>query len=460
MLQIPAFIDSHLHFLGLGYYDEIVNLNNALSIGEIYNLVENIDSEIVYGRGFNQENLIDQRMPTKNDFNKINKPLVLLRVCGHVAVVNQAMLDLMGFTKSTKQINGGSFNYDTGLFTERTLDYIYQALPKPTKEDIKRYAMKANRRLLENGITKIASDDFSTFNLPYELIVEAINEAYEENLIDVEITEQVNLPIDKLKDFINKGYVNKRFNNFRMGPLKILADGSLGGRTAALKKEYSDDSNNLGILTYTDIELYELVGLASKNDMDTVIHAIGDRACEQALKAIIKAQKKYPRKTPCNAIIHAQVTSKSQIDLMRKNNISAIVQPIFINTDIKIVNERLSERSKESYLFKTMYNNIQLGFSTDSPVETVNPFHNLYCAITRNSIDNPMYKPFNELERFSLEEALDAYTYNNLRFVYSNSLDDYIEIDQDIFKTDTSNIKDIIVLKTFKNNKLVYKREN
>jgi predicted amidohydrolase YtcJ len=193
--------------------------------------------------------------------------------------------------------------------------------------------------------------------------------------------------------------------------------------------------------------------------MDVVVHAIGDKACDQAIKIISSLNNKYDRKSPNNAIIHAQILNKRQMDLLRINHINAIVQPIFINTDIKIISDRIGNRDKESYLFKTMSENINLGFSTDSPVETVNPFHNIYCAVTRKSIDFPEYQPFNLDEAFSLSDALKAYTDNNLGFVYEKESFDYIEIDKDIYNLDLEELKDVKVLKTFIDEKIVYERK-
>jgi len=457
---IPAFIDSHLHILGIGYYEDIINLNKSKSIAEIITLVEKSDRDLVIARGFNQDQFKTKAMPTKNDFLNIKKPLVLFRICGHVAVVNQAMLDLIKINQATPQIEGGSFDYNTGIFTEKALGLVYKQIPKPSFEDLKRYLIKANKILISQGITKVASDDFSSFGVDFETIIKAINAVDEAGLLDVEITEQVNLPIDELKRFIALGYANKRYHNYKMGPLKILADGSLGGKTAALNLPYENDLKNFGILTYSDKELTELVETASSVNMDTVIHAIGDRASDQAIAAIANAQEKYPRKNPNNAIIHAQLTNHRQIEEMKNYGIGAIVQPIFINTDIKIIEERIGSRAKESYLFKSMHNQIITGFSTDSPVESTDPFMNIYCAVTQKSIDYPQLPAFNEKECFTVKEALKAYTSDNLRFVYDQEHLDYIEIDTDIFAAEVDKIKNIKVLKTYKNNRLVYERKN
>ncbi len=190
--------------------------------------------------------------------------------------------------------------------------------------------------------------------------------------------------------------------------------------------------------------------------MDSVIHAIGDQAVDQVIRTFKKVQEEHPRKSEGNAIIHAQLATKSQIEKMAKNGIGAIVQPIFINTDIRVIEDRIGNRKNDSYLFKTMSLKTNTGFSTDSPVENVNPFENLYVAVTRKSIDFPEYESFLKEEAFSIEEAIKAYTLDNLRFVYDESHDDYIEIDRDIYNIPMEEIKDIKVLKVIKNGREIY----
>ena len=82
-MKIPAFIDSHLHFIGIGYYQEIINLKNAKSIKDIKEALIDNQAPVIFARGFNQENLIEKRMPNKSDFSDIEKPVVLVRVCGN-----------------------------------------------------------------------------------------------------------------------------------------------------------------------------------------------------------------------------------------------------------------------------------------------------------------------------------------------------------------------------------------
>lgn len=468
-MKYNSFNDSHVHFLGIGYIISSIDLTKIKSIVEMINLLRNKnDTEFIIARGWNQSNLEENRYPIKQDLDSISKdiPIVLIRTCGHVFVCNDVMMELAGIEQLTPQIEGGTFDYNTGIFTEKALNIICDALPNPSKGEIKQCFIESNKILLSNGITSIGSDDFTTLNTDYDLIIECLEELYLDKLIQVRLYEQVNLPSKEiLLDFINKGYANKKYKGFKLGPLKLLADGSLGGRTAYLNKPYSDDLSNYGIKVFTQEELNELVYIADSNNMDVAIHAIGDGMIDMVIDAIWNAVSKTNRTHHRHSIIHAQLATKSQIRRMRDLNIAAQVQPIFLNSDIAIVKDRLGERAKESYLFNTMYKEgVHVSFGTDSPVESVNPFHNLYSAITRKSIENPELGVFLEEEKFTIEDALKCYTINPYYLSYDENnyigFNDYIILDRDITKCTPEELLDTKVLETYMDGKLVFKKQD
>ena len=290
------FYDSHLHLLGLGYNESLIDLNTYKSIKSIIKIKS--DKDLILGRGWHQNNFEEKRYPTKHDLNKLSseKPIIFIRVCGHVLVCNDKAMELTKINKSSLQIDGGSFDFNTGVFTEDALGIIYSLIPTPTKADIKEMFIKGNNILLKNNITHCASDDFSTIQVPYELIIECLEELYNNGLMQVSLYEQVNLPSKELLlDYINKGYHKKKFNGFRMGPLKLLADGSLGGRTAYLNEPYEDDPSTRGIKVFKDSELEELIYIADSNCMDVAIHAIGDGMIDIVLNSIEKSLMKTKR---------------------------------------------------------------------------------------------------------------------------------------------------------------------
>jgi len=332
-------------------------------------------------------------------------------------------MEIANVNLSSSQIEGGSFDFKTGIFTEDALSLIYSIIPTPTKEAIKEMFIKGNNLLLKNNITRCASDDFSTLQVPYELIIECLEELYNDGLMQVALYEQVNLPSKALLlDYINKGYHKKKFNGFRMGPLKLLADGSLGGRTAYLNEPYTDDPSTRGIKVFKDEDLEELIYIADSNSMDVAIHAIGDGMIDIVLNAIEKSLKRTNRINHRHSIIHAQLANKRQIIKMKELRVSVIVQPIFLNSDIPIIEQRIGKaRAAESYLFKSMYNEgIKVGFSTDAPVEDVSPLDNIKVAMTRQSLKHPELGEFLPNEKFTYEESIECYTTNNLWLSYED----------------------------------------
>ena len=467
---MPGFNDSHMHFLGIGYTNTITDLTPTKSIDEIINLLSNMNKDIIIGRGWNQENINNKYIPTKTDLDKISTqiPIIIIRVCGHVAVANSKAIELVGITKLTPQIEGGTFEFETGLFTEDALSLIYNLIPKHTKEDIKEMFLSTEKDLLKLGITSVQSDDFSTLNIEYEIIVDVLKELYESNQLKIRLCEQVNLPQKELLiDYIEKGYQHYKHNKLDFGVLKLLADGSLGGRTAFLREAYSDDTDNCGVPIFTQEQLDELIYIAHSNSIDVGIHAIGDATCEMIIKAIDKSQKLNERNHR-HGIIHAQILDETLIKKIKARNIGVYVQPIFLNSDNNIVYSRLGERANHSYLFKTMYQEgIVTAFGSDSPVEDYNPFKNIYCAVTRKSIDGPNFDTYLEEQAFTIEEAIECYTTHSAFFMNKDNLGkfeegylaDFIVLDKDIFSIKPKEILNAKVLMTVVDGEILYQEK-
>ncbi|MEC9485250.1 MAG: amidohydrolase [Candidatus Izemoplasma sp.] len=459
-----AFNDSHLHLLGLGYVQTMVDLSGYKSIKDTYNIT--IDKDLIYGRGWHQDQFIEKRYPTKDDLNQVStqKPVIFLRVCGHVLVCNDKAMALAGVDKDTPQVPGGKFDLTTGTFSEDAMKLIKSILPKNDKAAIKNMFLSGQEQLFSQGITQCASDDFSILDVPYELVLESLKELYDSGEMTIRLTEQANIPDVKiLKSFLNKNHHKTTFGNFKMGPLKLLADGSLGGRTAYLNEPYDDDPSTRGIKVFTDATLEELIYLADSHGMDVAIHAIGDGIIDIILDTIERVTNRTGRTNHRHSLIHAQLATSSQIQRMKNMGIMPIVQPIFINSDLPIVSKRLGKkRIKESYLFHKMFmEGLNVGFSTDAPVEAVNPFANIYTAMTRKSIKHPNLEAMKNDNPFTYEEALECYTSHNMFHSYDKgqTFNDYIYLDRVPNKNAPEDLLEINVLETYLDGNLVYKKE-
>ena len=243
-------------------------------------------------------------------------------------------------------------------------------------------------------------------------------------------------------------------------------DGSLGARTAALNDGYIADTSNFGVMCYTQNEIDALVKAANENEVSLVFHAIGDRAIADLLRAFEKTNKEgNPLR---HGIIHLQITTNDILQEMAKKDICALVQPAFLNTDMEIIEKRVSEKLiNSSYAYKTMVKTLKTSFGTDLPVEDINPFKGIYLAITRRNFQKT--KIYNNDQFITVKEAIDAYTIGGSYMSFEEDkkgmlkkdyLADFIIIDKDIFTIDYEEIKDIRVIATYVDGKKVFDSKN
>ncbi|MSU00218.1 amidohydrolase [Tissierella pigra] len=482
---LPGFNDSHMHLVNYGYSLTQVNLIGISSIEELnkrvsYFIDENKIEEgrWIRGRGWNQDYFTgEKRFPSRYDLDKISatNPIVVTRACGHVVVVNSKALEVLNIGKETEQIEGGQFDLDengepTGVFRENAVGLVYDNLPTPTIEEIKDMMRNAIRDMNKAGITSVGTDDFEALpDRNYENILKAYKELKEENKLNIRIYEQCLLSnIDKLQGFIDKGYRTSMGDNlFKIGPLKLLIDGSLGARTAALMKPYSDDPNTVGITTATDKELYNLVDLAHRNNIQVAIHGIGDKAMYMAFSAIEKSLKNSPKENHRHGIVHCQITDEYLLDKFKELNAIAYIQPIFLDYDWKIVRDRVGEaREKTSYNWKTMVNKgVAITCGSDSPVETFDVMKGIYEAVTRKDLDGNPKDGWLPEQKLTVDEAVYGYTMGGAYASFEEDIKGSLEVDkladmvllsEDIFNIDEEDIKNVDIHMTILGGKIVY----
>lgn len=418
-LVLPGFNDSHMHLFGAAYVKGLLSLQDSKSVEEVLGRLTsrlespNFQMPFLTARGFNQNQFTEKRFPTKTELDRVSStlPIVITRVCGHIAIANSVALLWSNITETTT-IEGGTIDFETGLLTEKALGLLFTADLKPSKDDVKRLVKQGMADAYRVGVTTIQTDDLMhAFPGDYEKMIEVYRELDEAGELPIRLRLQSQLPtIDLLKDYVAKGYPNKVYSDrLKMGPLKILTDGTLGARTAAMLSPYSDDPSETGILTYSNEALYELVKTAHQAGMSVAMHAIGDAAMTQVLDAYERVLTEDPRNDHRHCIIHCQITSEAILNRMARLQVYAAVQPIFIDADMEIVWDRVgTDRARTSYAWKSMIQKgINVALGTDAPVEDVNPIENIRAAVTRTNRGGHTYLPEQAL---TVQEAILAYT--------------------------------------------------
>ncbi|MEG2017001.1 MAG: amidohydrolase [Clostridium sp.] len=485
---IPGLNDSHMHLLMLGESMCQVSIGDCTSISELIDrckeFIVNEPDKVKHGihaAGWNQDLFTDERRsPTRHDLDKISRdiPIVLERVCGHILTTNTKAIEILGIDGSSPQWEGGTFElgedgYPNGLFTENACNYVKAIFPDFTVEEREEMLIRAMDYAVAHGVTSVQSNDIGTSVLDVPTYFNMFHRFYDEGKGLLRYRHQVCFNnLNDFKKYIEEGeYAEGEYDEdswLTLGPLKLFKDGSLGARTAMMKHEYYDEPGNYGIEWISNEDMEKYCGLALKANMQVVTHVIGDAAIEQTVNCYEKAfvnGKNLLR----HALVHCQITDRPLLERIAKLEIPVMYQPIFLDYDMHAVESRCGkELSSTSYAFKTM---LELGghvsYGTDCPVESCNPFPNIYSAVTRKDSVGYPEGGFYPEECVDVYEAIDAYTIgsayaefmeNKKGRIKEGHYADLVILDKDIFTVDKMEIKDILPVLTMVGGKVVYKK--
>jgi len=478
---LPGFNDSHLHFYGSAVAFQTVDLYGSTSIEDIVNRANTFlsthpsEGQALFGRGWNQDYFThDVRLITRLDLDRISTdfPIVFSRACGHVVSVNSKALSVLGITALTPQIEGGQFDLDdqgnpNGIFRENTIGLLSPLQVPLSIQDRVTLLRQVSAIANQYGITSVQTNDL-TIGTEESAATEAAYTYVSTHEPTVRIHHQSCFSdFDAFKERIQSGYhvQENAFNSY--GPLKLFVDGSLGARTANMRTPYADDPLTQGIECMSSDTLDQFVSTADQAGIQVAIHAIGDGAMAQVLDSY---QKVIDVANPLrHGIIHCQITDLPLLQRFKALDILAYVQPIFLHYDLHIVESRVGKAlASTSYAFGTMEKlGLHVAYGTDSPVEGLNVFHNIHCAINRQDLRYFPENGFVPSEKVDLETAIDAYTLGGAFASFEEDrkgrllpgyVADLVIVDQPLFDLDPALVKDVQVVMTMVDGKIVYTR--
>ena len=423
-----GFNDSHMHLLGFGNMLRTAQLAaHTGSLREMLGymrkyLAENPprEGQWLLGRGWNQDLFSDgRRIPDRTDLDDISAdiPVMLTRACGHCCVVNSRALEIAGIGPDTKSPAGGAVGMENGMpdgrLFDNAMDLVQRVLPVPGREEIRDMLRAACREANRYGVTSVQTDDYQAFRgVPWQLVNGVYREMAESGELTLRVCEQAQFTDpESLLEFVRSGHTTGTGDErFRIGPVKLLGDGSLGSRTAFLSEPYADNPGTRGFALYSDEFMSRMVRCAHSHGMQLAVHAIGDACLDQVLDALEQALAANPREDHRHGIVHCQITRPDQLDRIRKLGLHIYAQSIFLDYDNHIVEARVGKKLAESsYNWKTLMNRgVSVSNGSDCPVELPDVMAGVECAVTRTSLDGA--GPYLPGQAFSVKEALDSYT--------------------------------------------------
>lgn len=465
----PGFIDAHAHFFRYGLLLQTADLVGTNSWDEIIETLKAYATKHpegwIVGRGWDQNDWTVKEFPTKDKLDELfpGRPVALVRIDGHAAIVNQATLDLAGIKPGMKMTGGEAETKNgklTGILIDNAIDLVYAKIPAPTPAEIKQGIMDAQQNCFAVGLTTV--DDCG---LDYNA-VEAIDSAQRAGLLKMRLYVMLSDAKNNYDYIFKKGKIKTDRLNVRS--FKVYADGALGSRGACLLEPYHDRKDWRGFLLSSKEHFDSVASLLHDKGFQMCTHAIGD----SGNRVILNTYAKY-LKGPNDLrwrIEHAQVVHPNDFNLFGGNSIIPSVQPTHATSDMYWAGDRLGkEREKGAYAYNELLKqNGWLPLGTDFPVEDISPFKTFYAAVVRKDAKGwpgDGYQPENALTR---ERALRGMTIwaakSNFEEQEKGSIEkgkfaDFVILDNDLMKAADTALLKINVLKTFLNGEKVFERK-
>jgi len=458
---LPGLIDSHFHILETAQDKVWLNLRDVDSIEKLKEkikqaLLEKKSGEWILGRGWDHERFLEKRYPTRYDIDEVspNNPVLLIRVCGHIAIANTPALKLADIDHEEEGVHIDESGRPTGILKEKVLEKVFRVIPQPTIKDLLKLVEKTLREVASTGLTTLHAMSVT----PIEFIVLQLLRL--EGKLPIRI--RVYLNHDLLAYLRKLGIMGSLGDDLlKICGIKVIADGVLGGRTAALNEPYSDDPDNRGMMLVSKDDLRTLMKEAMENRLQIAVHAIGDRCIE----TVLRIARGLHIKSTLLRIEHVSLTPPPILELLSRVKPIVVVQPHFIISDTWIV-DRLGEyRARWTYAFKTLMKICStVAGSSDSPVEPISPWKGMYAAIERGESEGLSLAHLSPEEKLDIGEALSLYTINGARACGDNSLGvieegkyaDLVVIDTDPYELDVRDLIKIKVKATIVGGKIVH----
>jgi len=461
----PGFIDAHCHFYGFARGLQWIDLVGCTSFEEVLLRISEAnskDTEWITGRGWDQNLWEDKKFPTKEKLDLLfpDRPVVLVRIDGHVVLANQVALDRAGidekhrFSRGEVETENGKL---TGILSENASDFMRSQIPKPEKEILVKLLRQAQHRCFEVGLTGV-----SDAGLEFD-ILRLLDSIQQHGELKIHVYAMIDPTPENIKSYLHKGPYRTDLLTIRS--VKLYADGSLGSHTALLKQPYTDNPLHAGIQVTSSDSIRKICRLAFEHGYQVNTHCIGDSANALVLRIYGEfLQKKNDRRW---RIEHAQVVDPADIHLFSDYSVIPSIQATHATSDMYWAGDRLgSARIKWAYAYKDLLNqNGWLANGTDFPIERINPLLTFYAAVTRQDLTGTPrggFQPENALLR---EEALKSITLwvarANFEEDLSGSLEpgkwaDLVILDRDILKIPSSEIPSVKVLKTYSHGVMVF----
>jgi predicted amidohydrolase YtcJ len=422
---VPGLTDSHCHIFGIGERELTLNLEGTNTLQEFLAKVgeratKTEPGKWITGRGWIETFWKPAQFPTREDLDKVagENPVFLTRADGHASVSNSAALKIAKIDKNTSNPFGGEILKDkttgepSGILTDNAMDLVAKNIPEPTADEREQALLTGINREIKLGWCEIQNAG------SHKGDIDLIKKVYADGTAKIRFVNCVYGPGQDAQSFLNEGATIDAFDHhFTQRTIKVVFDGALGSRGAALLKPYSDRPDTSGYLTEKPEELRPMFEEALRRGIQVETHCIGDRAnrtildlYEAAFKTVPPDQR--PIKEPRWRVEHAQIVDPVDLPRFKKLGVIPSMQPSHAISDLFFAPQRLGmDRLAGAYAWQSFLKqgSIICGGS-DAPVERGEPMIEFYAAVARKSFKGESGPGWHPEQAVSREQALKMFT--------------------------------------------------
>ena len=479
---IPGFVESHNHptFFGMSLaapVDAGSPPNDA--IGDIVERVRQAVGDFGPGewiRGFRYDDtlLADNRHPSRHDLDPVSpdNPVILTHVTGHFCVVNSVALRDIGITAQTPDPPGGAIARDergepSGLLIETAAFLANSAMPAQGPDQMAEALLLADDEYLAHGVTSVHDTGIGLVGGQGELdAYRLVNRAGRLRTRIHGYLFHTLLPgLDEGEPDVPDPTAST--DTFTMTGVKIVADGSIQGRTGCLAEGYACDPSEHGMMLVEPDDLTRRIAALDAAGWQVAVHGNGDGAIEAIINGYAKlgAPNGTGRR---HRIEHCQTVREDQLDRMAEHDILAsfFIKHVYYwgdrHRDVFLGPERARRISP---LASARSRGIHFGLHSDTPVTPVPPLEGIWCAVARRTSGGSV---LGAEQAIGVEAALRGYTVDAAYLAGEEDIKGSLEVgkladlavlSEDPTAVDTDRIKSLTVDGTVVGGSLVRRRD-
>jgi predicted amidohydrolase YtcJ len=422
---LPGLTDSHCHIFGIGERELRLNLEGTNTLDDFLAKVKERVAQTgrgkwVLGRGWIETFWTPPQFPTRQDVDKVapDNPVFLTRADGHASVANSAALKIVKIDKNTPNPFGGEILKDkqngepTGMLLDSAQDLVRKNIPKPTTAEREQTLLTGINREIGLGWCEIQNAG------SHKDDVDIIKKVYTDGKAKIRFVNCVYGPGQEAQNFLKEGATLDAFNHhFTQRTIKVVFDGAVGSRGAALLNPYNDAPETSGYFTEKPEDLRPMFEEALRRGIQVETHAIGDRAnrkildlYEGAFKAVPPDQRKI--KEPRWRVEHAQIVDPADLPRFAKLGLIPSMQPSHAISDLFFAPARLGiDRLAGAYAWQSfLKSGCIIAGGSDAPVERGEAMIEFYAAVARKSIKGESAEGWHPEQAVSREQALRMFT--------------------------------------------------